>query len=99
MKRKTIKVVSSVNKKYDPAKIIIGEKITLYYVKRFVEEKIRDYIFSSFDYDRLALLFKLEEGVKYTVTDHCKACHFVTIKVGKKYINIKYNSINEIYPK
>lgn len=86
-------------KKYNPSDIIVGEKVTLYFVKRFVEEKIKDSIFSPFDYDRLALLFKLEEGVKYTVTDNCKRCHFVTIKVGKKYINVRYNTIKEIFPK
>lgn len=64
---------------------------------RMVKDFIVAGIFSNIDIEHLRYLCAIVENKKYKVFDVCKGCKFVKIKIGKKFVPVKYRYIIKVY--
>ncbi len=74
----------------------VGQQISISNPDKVVELYLKDCMFSHISYDMLRAICNLKKDEFYKITDVCKSCKIVKIKVGKKFASIKYIHISKI---
>lgn len=66
----------------------IGDKVVLRLVDKMVFDYLAFGVAHGTDINKLRILCQLEKDVKYEVTDVCKTCKSLRIKVGEHFVSI-----------
>lgn len=76
--------------------IKIGCFVEIYDTDLMVKNFISDKIFNNLDIEHLRLLCNINETKKYKVSDVCKSCKMIKIKLGNMNVPIKYRYIKSV---
>lgn len=79
------------------SEIKINNQVTIKNVDEIVKTYLKVSIFTGIKLTHLRLLCELKEGKRYIVEDVCKSCKRIKIKIGKFYLPIKFNHIDQIF--
>jgi hypothetical protein len=74
----------------------VGQKIKIKDTDKLISDYLKNSIFKGIDLVRLKLLCQLKEGKDYTISNYCRSCKLVKIKMGKFYLSIKTEHIIEL---
>jgi hypothetical protein len=74
----------------------VGDKVTLTNPDFLIRDYLKKAIFHGIKIDHLKVLCSMVEGKEYKVVDVCKSCKILKIKIGKLFLPIHYEHINQV---
>ena len=73
----------------------VGDSVEIKNPDEFVKEFLKEKIFYSLDIEHLRMVCKIKKDKKYTVADNCKSCKILKIKLGEKFLPVKYKFLKD----
>jgi hypothetical protein len=73
----------------------VGDSVEIKNPDEFVKEFLKEKLFNSLDIEHLRMVCQIQKDKKYTVADNCKSCKILKIKLGEKWLSVKYKFLKD----